>query len=67
MLGDATEVDSSRLETGVHYEAKLLIDESYFGPDVNEYRPERWMKEGDERLDHAAFGMGESSRVSRAR
>ncbi|OQV02173.1 hypothetical protein CLAIMM_07412 [Cladophialophora immunda] len=33
-------------------------DESFFGPDVNEYRPERWFEDENTRLDHAAFGMG---------
>jgi hypothetical protein len=38
--------------------ADMSSDESFFGPDVNEYRPERWFEGENTRLDHAAFGIG---------
>ena len=38
-----------------------MIDAAAYGPDVNEFRPERFMEATDDGgyLDHAAFGLGE--------
>ena len=57
MLGVATEVRATHKLNMDH--AEMPVDESFFGPDVNEYRPERWFEGENTRLDHAAFGMGE--------
>lgn len=40
-------------------DANAVEDEGAFGPDVDEYRPERFLDESAPRLDHAAFGFGE--------
>ena len=41
-----------------------MEDESAFGPDADEFRPDRFLDESTPRLDHAAFGFGESSGAS---
>lgn len=58
MHGDAIGVRRGGLTHAFHY-TNPQIDESYFGPTVNEYRPERWLEKKNERMDHAAFGIGE--------
>jgi hypothetical protein len=60
MLGLAIEVtsiiDPNYSEV---YSIDRSTDESFFGRDVNEYRPDRWFQGEKPRLEHAAFGMGE--------